>query len=195
MNDSELIEGFGRVRQLGHVVADIDESIAEWTELGVGPWMLMRRVPLNAVYLGEPSVPIIDVALSYRGDVQIELIRQHNDAPSPYLQTVQQGAFCLHHRACLVNDIDRVVEQALQRGLQMVCDIHMVGSRYVYLKDGDQFIELLPNSLMMRGMFATGARACRRGSQQMIDINMNSLPALLAGLPIAAFSFFRQQFF
>ena len=155
----------------------------------------MRRVHLNAIYLGKPSVPIIDVALSYEGDVQIELIRQHNEAPSPYLETVRSGSFGLHHHAVLCDDLDAKVDSALARGLQMICDIHMVGSRYVYLRDGDRYVELLPNSLMMRSLFASGMRACRRhpGNDRTINIDMDSLPALLASLPRAATSFLRQQ--
>ena len=194
------IEGFGRVRQLGHVVADIDEAMQEWVGQGVGPWMVMRRVHLNAVYKGQPSVPVIDVALAYKGDVQIELIRQHNTAPSPYLATIEQGSYGLHHLACLCDVIDADVDAALERGLQMVCDIHMMGSRYVYLFDAerDEYVELLPNSLMMRGMFAQGMRATRRWNKasaipKQIDIDMSNALSLITSLPRAGRGWFSQQ--
>lgn len=196
MTSDLTIEGFGRVRQLGHVVADVDQAIEGWLEQGVGPWMIMRRVPLNAVYQGQPSKPIIDVALSYQGELQIELIRQHNDAPSPYRETIQTGNYGLHHQACLCDDIDSDVERALNRGLKMVCDIHMMGSRYVYLQQGEQFVELLPNDLTMRGMFHFGMRACNRwqGRDTRVNIHLNSIVGLMSSLPSAGLGWIRQQF-
>ncbi len=192
----QIIEGFGPVRQLGHVVADIDESIAEWRNKGVGPWMLFRRVHLKAEYLGQASVPIIDVALGYQGAIQIELIRQHNDAASPYLETVQRGEFGLHHHACLCDDINADVERAQAMGMQMVCDINMMGSRYVYLKNGDDYLEFLPNSLMMRGMFRQGMAACARWGQgdSLLELNLDNVMSLLKSIPSAAGAWWQQQY-
>lgn len=71
------MQGLGDIRQLGYVVADLDASIAAWSnQLGVGPWTVIRNVTLNCTYRGQPSEPLIDVALSYRGAMQIELIQK-----------------------------------------------------------------------------------------------------------------------
>lgn len=180
---------FGPVRQLGHVVEDIRGSIDAWQDEGVGPWLWMRNVRLNCEYKGQPSRPLIDVALSYRGEMQIELIQQHNDAPSPYLQTRNRREFGLHHRAFLCENIDRCVQQAEAQGLKILCDIRMVGSRYVYLQVGDdsqaEFIELLPASFMMKRMIRRGvARAARwQGQGTAVEVNMKNPATLMAGLP------------
>lgn len=155
----------GSVRQLGHVVADLDAAVAAWSAgLGVGPWTVIRNIPLQGVYLGKPTVPLIDIALSYRGDVQIELIQQKNDADSPYRPCIERGAFGLHHIAFLCERIHDDIAQAQRRGMELVFDIHMpTGGRYVYFKSpvpGEQtFIEFLEATAAMKEMFAQGIPA------------------------------------
>lgn len=183
------IDRLGPIRQLGHVVEDIPASMAEWERQGVGPWLWMRNVRLNCSYRGKPSRPVIDVALSYQGEMQIELIQPINAAPSPYRQTVEQGNYGLHHHAWLCRNIQQSVELLEQQGLQMVCDIRMFGSRYVYMQDADgRYVELLPASLMMRSMFSRGIAASKQwqGRGAPLVLNLKNPFALLASLPAAA---------
>ena len=66
---------FGDIRQLGYVVQDLGRAVETWTtRLGVGPWTIIRDITLQSVYRGEPSAPLVDIALGYRGDLQIDLI-------------------------------------------------------------------------------------------------------------------------
>ena len=44
----------GAIRQIGYVVSDIDAALAGWVDLGVGPWFVMRDLPIRALYRGEP---------------------------------------------------------------------------------------------------------------------------------------------
>jgi hypothetical protein len=39
----------GPIRQIGYVVADLDGAIQSWIQLGVGPWFVMRGLPMRAV--------------------------------------------------------------------------------------------------------------------------------------------------
>jgi len=171
--------GFGAVRQLGYIVENLEASVQAWSEqLGVGPWTIIRNVPLHSVYRGQPSTPLIDLALSYRGDVQVELIQQLNDAPSPYRAYIEQGRYGLHHTAFLCEQIEADVQRAEAQGLQVVCDIRMpTGGRYVYLQSpqlGEHlFIELLEATPQVLGMFAEGSAAAAawngRGGPTVID--------------------------
>ena len=156
---------FGSIRQLGYVVQDVGLAVETWTQqLGVGPWTIIRNVALQSVYRGEPSVPLIDIALGYRGDMQIELIEQRNDAPSPYRPYIERGHYGLHHTAFLSERIDADVKRAESAGMQVACDIRMpMGGRYVYLQSaglGSQlYIELLEATPMLQQMFAQGIAA------------------------------------
>lgn len=168
-----------RVRQLGYVVENIDRAVEAWTtRLGVGPWTIIRNIPLHSVYRGAPSRPLIDIALSYRGEVQIELIQQTNDAASPYRSFIQRGQYGLHHTAFLSEQIGDDVERLQQNGLALVCDINMpTGGRYVYFQSpvpGEQtFIELLEATPVMKQMFEQGMPAAAswdgQGQPTVID--------------------------
>ena len=32
----------GPIRQIGYVVTDLDQALASWVDLGVGPWLVIR---------------------------------------------------------------------------------------------------------------------------------------------------------
>lgn len=157
---------FGDIRQLGYVVADVDAAVRAWSDrLGVGPWMLFRNVPLQCEFRGRASVPLIDVAMSYRGALQIELIQQRNDAPSPYRAMIEGARYGLHHTAHLSARIEQDLRRALAAGFEIACDIRMPGNagRYVYLQApalGDGiYVELLEATPQMLGMFDAGIAA------------------------------------
>lgn len=170
---------FGPIRQLGYVVQDLDAAVTAWTRhLGVGPWTIIRNVSLQSLYRGAASTPLIDIALSYRGEMQIELIRQRNDAPSPYRPWIEKGHYGLHHTAFLSEHIDEDVQRAESQGLEVVCDIRMPsGGRYVYLQSADLgpdiYIEFLEATPMMRQMFEAGIPAAAQwdgsGEPTVID--------------------------
>ena len=71
----------GAVRQFGYVVADLDQAIASWLGVGVGPWYVMRDIPQRALYRGEPCEVTLSVGFANSGDMQIELIQQADDTP------------------------------------------------------------------------------------------------------------------
>ena len=105
--NTQAPSAWGNVRQLGIVVENLDQAVAAWTRhQRVGPWLIMRNVTLPAVYRGQPTAPRIDIGFGYRGDLQIELIQQTNDAPSPYREFIDRGRYGLHHYAFLSDRID-----------------------------------------------------------------------------------------
>jgi methylmalonyl-CoA/ethylmalonyl-CoA epimerase len=98
------LAAIGPVMQIAFVPEDFDAAITYWTEvMGVGPFFLIENIHLpDSRYLGEPNHCIFSIALAYWGDVQIELIRQENDAPSIYRGAKGQG---MHHVCVLTDDI------------------------------------------------------------------------------------------
>lgn len=171
---------FGPIRQLGYIVEDLDSTVKAWsTQLGVGPWTLIKNIELHATFQNQPSRPLIDIALSYRGDVQIELIQQKNGASSPYRDCIDKGHYGLHHTAFLCAHIDEDVKRAEASGLRVVCDIRQPagGGRYVYLQSAilgeNTYIEFLEATPQMLDMFAQGvpAAAAWDGSGQPYEID------------------------
>ena len=70
----------GRIRQFGFIIPDLDAAITQWVNLGVAPWLVVREIHMEGCwYRGEQSSPVISIAFSNSGDMQIELIQQHDD--------------------------------------------------------------------------------------------------------------------
>ncbi len=78
------------------------QTLKFWIEtVGAGPFFALDHVKLDDVkYFGAPVEVDFSMVIGYWGDLQIELIRQHNDAPSIYKVLARPGArrpaSCLH---------------------------------------------------------------------------------------------------
>lgn len=124
------------IDQIGHVVADLDAAIARRLELGgPAPWMVFRQVALQGVLRGVPVEVKINVALAWRGNMQIELIEPCGAGPSPYRKADGTPACGLHHLAWIVPDFDEAVAEAHNRGLVSVFCAHNPATRVCYLED------------------------------------------------------------
>jgi methylmalonyl-CoA/ethylmalonyl-CoA epimerase len=103
---SASIAGLGDVMQLAYVPADFDAALAHWLKVGAGPFFALDHVQLDDVrYRGAPANIDFSMLLGYWGDLQIELIRQHNDAASIYMSWREAGGEGLHHVCILVDDM------------------------------------------------------------------------------------------
>ena len=92
---------FGAIRQNGYVVRDIEAAMKHWsTVLGVGPWFYTAHAPIQDFsYRGMRSNVDMAIALANSGPLQLELIQQHNDAPSLYRNFLNGGQEGLQHIA------------------------------------------------------------------------------------------------
>lgn len=75
---------FGPVIQQGYVVPDIDQAIEHWVARGVGPFFIESHIRPKGEYDGHQIQPDLSAAFAYSGDQQIEVIQQHDDAPTIY---------------------------------------------------------------------------------------------------------------
>ena len=75
---------FGPITQIGYLTDDIETTAGFWTQTsGIGPWTRMSGVSMATTMDGQPSDINIDVAITYKGDVQIELIKPFATHPLP----------------------------------------------------------------------------------------------------------------
>ena len=113
----------GPVMQLAWLPSDFDAVLRHWTQtMGIGPFFLMENIKLEDLrYLGEPTDAVFSLALAYWGDVQIELIRPENDAPSIY-----NGEYAvrdrLHHVCLLVDDIADAYAACAEYGAKILVE-------------------------------------------------------------------------
>jgi len=101
------ITSLGEIMQLAYVPADFDATLKFWIEtVGAGPFFALDHVKLDDVkYRGAPVEVDFSMVIGYWGDLQIELIRQHNDVPSIYKAWRDEGREGLHHVCILVDDM------------------------------------------------------------------------------------------
>jgi methylmalonyl-CoA/ethylmalonyl-CoA epimerase len=119
----------GPVMQIAYVPADFDAALRFWTEtMGVGPFFVREHVKLEKVlYRGAETDPDFDMALAYWGDVQVELIRQHNDAPSIYADWRTAGLQGVQHMCVTVEDMAATRALVVERGGTIVQEVFMPG--------------------------------------------------------------------
>ena len=138
----------GPIRQVGHVVRDVDSAMAYWTDtLGIGPFYVVREARMaNFHYRGHRSQDIvITMAFAQSGDVQIELIQQHNEAPSAFREFLSAGREGVQHLSPWFDDpaaYDAARAALIAQGMTLVHEtVHLtaddIGSpRFVYFETG-----------------------------------------------------------
>jgi hypothetical protein len=108
----------GAIRQLGYVVPDLDEAMRSWLALGIGPWWTIREMPQVAFrHRGEPTEPVLSIAFSNSGPMQLELIQQHDDAPTAYREFLDAGGQGFHHLGFWTDDFAASASAAEAAGL------------------------------------------------------------------------------
>jgi methylmalonyl-CoA/ethylmalonyl-CoA epimerase len=93
--------------QLAYVPADFEGALKVWIEkIGAGPFFAIDHVRLErTLYRGQPTEIDFSMMLGYWGEMQIELIRQHNGVPSIFKTWRDEGREGLHHVCVLVDDM------------------------------------------------------------------------------------------
>jgi catechol 2,3-dioxygenase-like lactoylglutathione lyase family enzyme len=130
---------FGPLRQVAFVIRDLDRAVRYWTEtLGVGPFFVLRNMsPENYRYRGRAAPPPrLSLALGNSGDVQVELIQQHDDRPSAYIEFLQAGREGFQHVSSWLTrvDYDATMERQRAAGVAIVHEGSLPGSgvRFAY---------------------------------------------------------------
>jgi hypothetical protein len=107
----------GEIRQLGHIVRDLDAAISTWLSLGVGPWFVMRDIVRQDSYFrGQPCPARLSLAFANSGPLQIELIEPRDDVPNLQLEFLQSGREGFHHVAYWTEDFDAALAAGIARG-------------------------------------------------------------------------------
>ena len=104
---------FGPIVQNGYVVRDLERAVRHWSEVvGVGPFFLLEHVAFAELrFHGEPVEIDMSVAVAYWGNVQVELIVQHNDAPSIYSEFASRYGGGLQHVGVMTDSVAKDIER------------------------------------------------------------------------------------
>jgi catechol 2,3-dioxygenase-like lactoylglutathione lyase family enzyme len=150
--------------QLGFVVKNLRAAIHYWSSvLGVGPFFLIKPA-FEAQYRGVPTNPDVEVAISYWGELQLELIQQHDDSPSPYRTFLDAGLEGLHHTSSVVDDLEAGLAVLAEHGKPVVFRGSASGFRFTYAVEDEHagtVVELIENSKMLEEFLAVTKKAVR----------------------------------
>jgi hypothetical protein len=123
------------IRQIGYIVQDFDKALANWLELGVGPFYVLRGITQTGVYRGEPCTVTLTLGLANSGDLQVEIIHQDNDAPSIYSEFTSAGGDGFHQLAYWAEDFDAALAAGQAAGWPVVWSGGDAGTaRYAYFE-------------------------------------------------------------
>ena len=162
-----VITQLGEVMQLAYVPADFEGSLKFWIEtMGAGPFFALDHVKLDDVkYRGAPAEIDFSMVLGYWGDIQIELIRQHNAASSIYKSWRDEGGEGLHHVCILVDDMAHARQTVAAAGASVAQEAKVPGGgEVIYVDTGGgpgTMVEILKSAPGGREFFAMMREAAR----------------------------------
>jgi hypothetical protein len=102
----------GPIFQSEYVVKDWEAAARHRIDkLGVGPFFVLRNVEFSqCLDRCEPTDADVTVALAFSGEHQIQLVQQHNVAPSIYNDFFERSPYGLQHVGALTTDLDLALD-------------------------------------------------------------------------------------
>jgi hypothetical protein len=152
--------------QVCWVVNDIDAAMEKWQRsASIGPFYIFRHPDIQDFrYRGNPGKLDMSVAIAQAGNVQIELIQQHDDRPSAYRDVYAPGQEGMHHICGFAADYDAELERYRLQGLSIAHSGLAGDMRFCYVDTRSRMgcmTELLEERKFMRDMFRLIADAAR----------------------------------
>ncbi len=104
--------------QVAYHVPDPEAAALRFArDYGWGPFYLMRHIPLTwARHRDQPAEFDHSSAYGQAGEVMVELITQHGNAPSALRDLYGPEQTGIHHVACFVPQLPTALEEARNRG-------------------------------------------------------------------------------
>lgn len=113
------------VAQIAFVVRDLERTVENYHRLfGIAPWHFYTyEKPLvpRMTRKGHPADYSMRIALSYFGEMRVELIEQQR-GDTVYREFIDRHGYGIQHLGVLVDDMQAAIAQAEAAGLRMVQD-------------------------------------------------------------------------
>jgi hypothetical protein len=118
---------------------DIDRSMRYFIDAwGVGPWYVLRRVKSAMLYQDEPRELEVSIAMANCGDLQFEIVAQHNDEPSLYQDALADTPeLHVQHVSILKEDVVDTENDAYAKGWESVFETLSGPGRSVFIAHPD----------------------------------------------------------
>jgi catechol 2,3-dioxygenase-like lactoylglutathione lyase family enzyme len=119
----------GEIMQLAFVPPDVPAALKYWTgTMGAGPFVALDHVQVEStLYKGEATDVDFSIYVGYWGDLQIEIVEQHNDAKSIYKAWRDSGQDGMHHVCILTDDMEKTRQVMAAQGAVVLQDVVLPG--------------------------------------------------------------------
>ncbi len=133
--ESVIFNSLNAVQIAYHVADPASAAIDYARRFGWGPFFLFEHIALSScLYRGAPATFDHSSAYGQAGELMIELITQHDDAPSVLRDVYPREGVGVHHLAHFVPSVDAALEQARAAGTAVAMDAcTATGTRFAML--------------------------------------------------------------
>lgn len=115
----------GDMAQVCILIPDLDKAVENFYKIfGIGPWHiytygkpLVKRMTRN----GKPTEYKMKVALSYFGNMRLELI-EPLEGDTVYQEFIEKHGYGVHHLGILTNNMQESIKKAARAGIEMTMD-------------------------------------------------------------------------
>jgi hypothetical protein len=155
------------VIQMAWVVDNLEAAAERLSRsMQVGPFLMLRHIKLDDPHhRGRPQRSDFSLCLAQAGEVQIELVEQHDDTPSVYRDSFPNGppgGMAFHHVAVIVPDVFEETERYNNLGFSTASSGRFGAIDFTYVDTtsaGGFMVEILPDLPDMHKFFGAVRRA------------------------------------
>ena len=173
-----------KIVQTAYVVKDLDQAIERWhAAFGLGPFIVNRHISIEQALYRGTSMPLdISAAFVQAGDIQIELLCQHNPEPSAFRDIYGEGQEGLHHVAVFPDDHDQLVSSLQARGFAIATELCFgqgLGASFIDIRDlSGHMLEVYRDNGSISTFYKLVAAAARNwdGHSLIVDVNELTSP-------------------
>ena len=132
------------LRHVGFAVLHLEESVAFYEKMGIGPFRIFKPEYHEKSYRDEKGDFEIKVAIASFGPIEIELIEPLRGA-TVYDDFLEKTGGGIHHVAFEVRNLDSLLREFRKLGVGVVMSGARKALRFVYLdaKQGNLILELI----------------------------------------------------
>jgi hypothetical protein len=156
-----------KIVQMAWVVDDLEAAATRLSHaMQCGPFLMIRHIALDDPrHRGRPQRTDFSLCLAQAGDVQVELVQQHDDTPSVYRDSFPDGppgGIAFHHVAVIVPDVFAETARYNALGFPTASSGRFGAIDFTYVdasSAGGFMVEVLPDMSEMHAFFGKVRRA------------------------------------
>ncbi len=125
-----------KIMQIAHIVKDLEKTIKQYNEcLGAGSWDIYKFEPpllRDSMYRGKPSDHTFLVAITWMGEMQIEVM-QPLTGYSIYDEFLEKKGEGLHHVKEFSSDCEKTLMEYSKKGIEVIQSGKIDEDEFYYL--------------------------------------------------------------